>query len=404
MSRSTKPQRLQLTRRGLLFGGAAAGVGAIGAATAIAAEGAMRHSAAESRAFNGSSTVPFYGRHQAGIATPAQAHGSFIALDLKPDVDRARLASLMRILSDDAARLTQGEPALADMEAELALNPANLTVTFGFGPGLVARAGAIAPDWLAPLPAFGIDRLQPEWTGGDLLLQVCSDDPGTLQHASRMLMKDARSFTEVRWVQTGFRRAHDTAPAGQSMRNLFGQVDETVNPEPGTAEFDRLVWSGDGWLDGGSSLVVRRIAMNLDAWDRLDRAGREESVGRRLDTGAPLTGTLESDEPDFEAELPSGFKTIAPFAHIRRARGGATGPQFLRRAYSYAEASASSPSDAGLIFAAYQADVAMQFTPVQRRLAELDLLNSWTTPIGSAVFALPPGCQPGGFVGETLLA
>lgn len=41
--------------------------------------------------------------------------------------------------------------------------------------------------------------------------------------------------------------------------------------------------------------------------------------------------------------------------------------------------------------------------PVQRTLAELDLLNQWTTPIGSAVFALPPGAEPGGWVGETLL-
>ena len=58
----------------------------------------------------------------------------------------------------------------------------------------------------------------------------------------------------------------------------------------------------------------------------------------------------------------------------------------------------------GLIFAAFQADVDAQFVPMQQRLAELDLLNEWTIPIGSAVFAVPPGCAEGGFVGETLLA
>ena len=51
-----------------------------------------------------------------------------------------------------------------------------------------------------------------------------------------------------------------------------------------------------------------------------------------------------------------------------------------------------------------QADIDAQFTPIQRRLDELDLLNEWTTPIGSAVFAVPPGCSPGGYIGETLLA
>jgi dye decolorizing peroxidase len=32
------------------------------------------------------------------------------------------------------------------------------------------------------------------------------------------------------------------------------------------------------------------------------------------------------------------------------------------------------------------------------------LLNQWTTPIGSAVFAIPPGCQEGGYIGDTLLS
>ncbi|CAO5238621.1 hypothetical protein FAGKG844_250040 [Frankia sp. AgKG'84/4] len=61
-------------------------------------------------------------------------------------------------------------------------------------------------------------------------------------------------------------------------------------------------------------------------------------------------------------------------------------------------------SNSGLLFASYQADVSSQFVPIQRRLEELDLLNEWITPVGSAVFALPPGCARGGFVGETLLA
>ena len=58
----------------------------------------------------------------------------------------------------------------------------------------------------------------------------------------------------------------------------------------------------------------------------------------------------------------------------------------------------------GLIFAAYQADVDRQFVPVQARLAESDHLNLWTVPVGSAVFAIPPGCTEGGFVGDALFA
>ena len=49
------------------------------------------------------------------------------------------------------------------------------------------------------------------------------------------------------------------------------------------------------------------------------------------------------------------------------------------------------------------ASIADQFIPVQRALDDSDALNEWTTAIGSAVFAVPPGYAKGGWVGETLL-
>ncbi|MGI5996971.1 MAG: peroxidase, partial [Saccharomonospora viridis] len=60
-------------------------------------------------------------------------------------------------------------------------------------------------------------------------------------------------------------------------------------------------------------------------------------------------------------------------------------------------------SNSGLVFVTFQADIEAQFTPIQRRLAELDSLNDWTTPIGSAVFAVPRGCRPGEYLGQPLL-
>lgn len=413
---TTPPSSGGPTRRQVLLGGAVAGLGAV---TAVGADALARRSgpaSSDSRqagpapaddALHGCQTVPFYGVHQAGIATAPQAHSTLVALDLRPDVDRAAIRRMMRVLSDDAARLTQGAPALADSEPELATVPARLTVTFGFGPGLVERArrGArAAPSWLRPLPAFGIDRLEDAWSHGDLLVQICADDAVTVAHAQRMLLKDARGFTTVRWTQAGFRRAHGSQSAGTTMRNLFGQVDETVNPTPATTDFDELVWIRDGWLAGGTSVVVRRIAMDLDRWDELDRPGREQSTGRFLASGAPLTGTKERDEPDFEATDALGFPVIGDFAHIRRARSQDPRQRIFRRGYSYDEApTGSEVSRSGLLFIAYQADVDAQFVPLQRRLDELDLLNEWTTPVGSAVFAVPPGCVEGGYVGETLL-
>ena len=395
------------TRRQLLFGGVAAGAGA---ALALGSERLGTHAAETQPALrgpplHGGEIVPFHGEHQAGIGTDAQAHATVISLVLRPDTDRDALRRMMRLLTDDAARLTAGVPALADSEPELATNPANLTVTFGFGLEFVTRAGGAVPSWLAPLPAFSIDRLRPEFTGGDLMIQVAADDPLTVAHTVRMLLKDTRSFTGVAWVQQGFRYAHATVAPGTTMRNLFGQVDGSANPLPGTDEFDKIVWCDDGWLAGGTGMVVRRIEMNLDTWDELDREGREFAIGRTLDTGAPLTGKSEHDDPDFTAKGPLGFPVIDDIAHIRRARGEDPAQRIFRRGYNYdvPPSRAGEVSDAGLIFISFQADVATQYTPIQERLAKVDLLNVWTTPVGSAVFAIPPGCRKGGYVGETLL-
>lgn len=395
------------SRRQFLLGGAVGGVGAavaLTSATLIGKADAALQSTSDAP-LNGENTIPFYGRHQAGIDTPAPALATLVALDFHADVDRDKMRALMRLLTDDAARLTAGRPALADTESELAATPARLTVTFGFGPDAVRRAGGPAPDWLQPLPAFSIDRLEERFSGGDLLIQVGGDEPVTVSHAVRMLLKDTRSFAELRWTQTGFRRAYGTAADGTAMRNLFGQVDETVNPQPGSTDFADVVWSTDGWMTGGTGIVIRRIHMNLDTWDELDRPGREQAVGRTIANGAPLTGTNEHDEPDFTAVTSIGFPVIPEFSHLRRARSDNPGERIFRRSLNYdTNPDAGEVSNSGLVFISYQADILRQFVPIQRRLDELDLLNQWTTPIGSAVFAIPPGCERGGYIGETLLS
>ncbi len=402
---SSGVRRPAATRRQFLLGGAVAGVGA---AAAIGVDVALARIDETGRRasvpLNGDEIVPFHGVHQAGIDTDAQAHATLIGLDLLDGTDRDGLRRLMVLLTDDASRLTQGEAALADSEPELAVSPARLTVTFGFGPEFVARAKGAGPSWLRPLPAFSVDRLQPEYSDGDLLIQVAADDPLTVAHATRMLLKDSRSFARVRWTQHGFRRAYGSVAPGTTMRNLFGQVDGTTNPKPGTADFDQIVWSDAGWLAGGTSAVVRRIHMDLDKWDRLDRGGREQSVGRNLRNGAPLTGTNEHDEPDFDAKTTIGFPVIPEFSHVRRARSENTAERIFRRAYNYDGVPAvGAISDSGLLFVSFQADVDLQFTPLQKRMDDLDLLNEWTVPIGSAVFAIPPGCRAGGFIGDTIL-
>ena len=80
------------------------------------------------------------------------------------------------------------------------------------------------------------------------------------------------------------------------------------------------------------------------------------------------------------------------------------GIEILRRGYNFTDGSdGSGHLDAGLFFVAFVRDAHKQFVPMQQRLADLDLLNEWTTPIGSAVFAIPPGCAEGEFLGQSVL-
>jgi dye decolorizing peroxidase len=402
---STGDQRV--SRRRLLQGGAAlVGGVALGAAAMTVARGGDDLVAEPA---HGADTLPFHGVHQSGIETPQQAHAWFVALDLVDGRDRSAAIRLMRLWTDDAARLTQGAGPLADQEHELAARPARLTVTVGFGPSLFASLGLDdrRPPSLRPLPAFAVDRLDPRWGEADLLLHVAADDLVTVSHAVRVLTRDARSLATVRWVQRGFLRARGTEPAGTTPRNLLGQVDGTVNPAAGTADFARVVWIDDGpdSLRGGSLLVLRRIRFDLDRWEEIARPDRELIVGRRIADGAPITGGAERTPVDL-AVTENGLSVVPEFAHVRRARARTPDEVFLRRGYSFDDSDAATfpGGDTGLLFCAYLADIDRQYVPVQRRLAELDLLNRWTTPVGSAVFAMLPGVAEGGWLGESVLA
>lgn len=418
------------SRRRLIASVAAGGTGVVGA---VAGFGLGRSGDADTAAAaprrdlggaNGPVTEPFYGRHQSGVETSPQAHAHFLALSLKPGIKAAEVTRWLRLLTADAAALTQGSGPLADSEPELARDPARLTVTFGFGRGLVELAGRKGvPGWLRPLEKFPIDDLDPDLCAGDLLLQICGDDPLTLAHARRMLFKDSRTFAEVAWQRNGFRRSYGSMGEGKTQRNLFGQLDGTANPGPGSEDFARIIWGqGTGradpvhsargqppdnlgehlpdWMDGGTTLVLRDIAMNLDTWDKADRPAREFATGRTLDTGAPLSGTDEFDVPDFDAVDKRGLTKISAASHVARARDG-LGPeaQIHRRTFNY---ETGAGEGAGLMFASFQADIDRQFLPIQHRLAEVDLLNEWTTPIGSTVWAIPPGISEGEYIGQSL--
>ena len=403
-----------LSRRRFLTGlGAGAGAGALSVAAAgnAAAIGLEREPDEPERPPLQTQTVEFDGEHQAGIATPAQANLWLIAFDIKDDVDRDRLRRLMRVWTQDARRMSKGEPPRSDLEPEMYDAPANLTFTVGFGPAFftVAEREADKPGWLDPLPEYSTDQLRDEWNDGDLCLQICCDDPLMLSHAARFMIKNGAPYVDVRWVQMGFLNAKGAKEPTATPRNRFGQLDGTVNPRE-EGDFDRVVWidSGPDWLRGGSAMVVRRIEMDIDGWDILDRPSREQVTGRTLDTGAPLGKKNEFDPVDLDATDEYGLPVIDRNSHVARSMPPKEFPneKILRRVYNYdlpPEPDGRFTSNTGLVFICYQKNPLEQFDPIQKRLAEADRLNEWIFHIGSAVFAMPRGTAGDEYWAQDLL-
>ena len=418
-------QARRLSRRALLTGGAVgAGIGALlGGAGGVAGGYALAerdranepgfdpdttpalNDAADGPGFGGEA-LPCHGDHQAGITTVPATHVRHIAYTLRAETDRSAIARMFRILTGDIEALTAGVAPLADPEPELAERPSRLTITVGVGPALVDRVDPKKrPEWLAPLPAFMLDQLGGGFDGGDLLLTLQADDPLPVAHAARMLHRDIDRFGELAWVQQGFRQARGSEAQGATMRNLMGQVDGTVNPKPAEPDFDPLIWvdkaDGQPWLAGGSAFVLRRIRMELDTWDRVDRPGREQTIGRTLSDGAALSDPKggEHKPADFDAKNALGLSVISSAAHIRRATSSDPNERIVRRAVNY-----DTGEEAGLLFGCFQRNPLTQFVPIQQRLDEADLLNEWVTHTGSAVFAILPGFRSGETLGAGLTA
>jgi deferrochelatase/peroxidase EfeB len=373
-------------------------------------------------------SVPFYGFHQAGIATPQPDFLEFATFDITSDSGDDLRALLQEwtlaaaaLAEGKRAQTRSGEPdgASADPGEAIGVGPNRLTVTMGFGPSLFGsgpkgRFGLGAsrrPNSLVPLPEFQGEALESARSDGDLCVQACADDPLVAFHAIHVLTRIASGVATLRWSQQGFGRTSTTSRDQPTVRNLMGFKDGTNNVRVDEErEMDDYVWvqPGDGpeWMEGGTYLVARRIQMLLDVWDTTTIDGQERAVGREKVSGAPLGQENEHDAVDLEARE-NGELSIPADAHIRLASPDVNGGQrILRRGFSYNEPSlaGSGQLDAGLFFISFQRDPQRQFVPIQRRLAANDALGRHLLHTGSGVFACPPGAKPGGFIGEGLFA
>jgi deferrochelatase/peroxidase EfeB len=415
---------MTLSRRRLLgVVGAGAAVAGAGAAAGVLANEALSNDPV-TQTSGAAEAVPFYGRHQAGIVTPAQDRMHFVALDVTT-TDRAELVQLLKDWTVAAERMTRGleaepdgavgglpEAAPADTGEALDLAASALTLTIGFGASLFDdRFGVTSklPPALAPLPRFPADDLDPARSGGDICLQACANDPQVAVHAIRNLVRLGFGKVAVRWSQLGFGRTSSTSKSQVTPRNLFGFKDGTRNLK--AEETDLLakhVWvaKGDGpdWLADGTYLVARRIRMHIEIWDRTPLSEQEAIVGRAKGTGAPLGQVAEYDEPDLHVRGEGGVPVIAEDAHIRLASAeNLKGARILRRGYNFTDGTDGlGHLDAGLFFIGFNRDSRKQFVPMQQALSSKDSMMEYVEHTGSGLFAVPPGVSKGGYWGDTL--
>jgi deferrochelatase/peroxidase EfeB len=367
-------------------------------------------------------TVPFYGPHQAGIATAAQDRLAFGSLNAVDGATRADLQDLLRQWTSAAALMaagklvgedTQGFAPPVDTGEAVGSPVSRLTITIGYGPSLFDHRFGLAarrPAALADLPPLPNENLDPNYTGGDLCVQACSDDPLVAFHAVRNLARIGMGVVGHNWMELGFGRTSTTTASQQTPRNLLGFKDGTRNIRAEQADLmSGYVWVGDEtdqpWLRGGSYLVARKIRMFIENWDRDYLQDQQNVIGRAKTSGAPLSGGSEFTTPDFTTAGPDGQPAIPANSHVRLASSEHNGgTRILRRGYSFTDGIDPQADTllGGLFFIAFMKSPA-QFIKLQTALAG-DALNEYIHHTGSAVFACPPGLRPGEHFGDALFA
>jgi deferrochelatase/peroxidase EfeB len=351
-------------------------------------------------------SIPFHGRHQAGIATPPQIIAEFLSFDVTA-ANRRELIDLFRTLTERAAFLTRGGmPPVSEHRDLLGATvlPDDLTVTVAVGASLFDDRYGLAPRKPAELKtmrAFRHDRLDPKLTHGDVLVQLCANHRDTVGNAMLDLMAQTRGGLRLRWRMPAFR--FPPRPVGIP-RDWMGFKDGIANPNTDdAAQMNQVVWVQRGrpepaWTAGGTYQVVRIIRMHMERWDEVSLAHQERIFGRRKISGAPLYATdpNASDELDpVYTNDPQGLLTPLR-CHIRLANPQtpqtAATSSILRRSFQYDRSpDLGGAADVGHTFCCFQQKL-NTYIAMQTRL-EREMLVPYITPTGGGYFFAVPGVR-----------
>ena len=387
--------------------------GMVGAGAAIGASGAgaifANMFSGKANQVVGNEEISFYGEHQSGIATPVQKNVYFAVLDLH-STDKEEIKQMFKDWTDYSEKLMKGElvaPELAnhlvppiDTGETVGLNPYRLTITFGISPSFLdkLKMDNKKMEEFKDLPHFPRDQIKDKYKGGDICIQACADDAQVAFHAVRNLVRKGRALITLKWIQAGF------LPIGngkETPRNLFGFKDGTENPKNNN-DFKNVVWyDKNNWLKNGTFLIVRRIQMHLETWDRTNLQEQENTFGRYKESGAPFGETDEFATIDINKKGPDGKPVLPIDSHVYLAKKADV--KIARRAFSYSNGidEVSGQFDAGLLFICFQKHPD-QFIKIQNSLGNDDKLNEYITHVGTGIFACFGGIKKGEYIGQKL--
>ncbi|XBH21531.1 Dyp-type peroxidase [Jonesiaceae bacterium BS-20] len=302
-----------------------------------------------------------------GITFPSvpQRHAWFGALAL-PGMSAANILEL--------AQAAQNSPGTNFPDA------GTVTVTIGFGPAVAHELWPQRAAKAAELPAFKRET-EDLVAGGEVGLQICAETKIAVQHMVATVLA-AFGDPYVLWSQHGYR---DAPTANGTTRTSSGFVDGVANPR--TAELLAAgVWSN--LMHRDAHLVLRRMQI-LPQFAQLSTTNQEQAIGRRQDTGAPLSGGAPHDNVDLFAKTPDGHLLTPSNSHVRRAHPANMGlPLMLRRSYSF-----DPEVGTGLVFVAFVGDP-QTFVQTQQRMDQADDLIKYTVTDSSGCFFVPGDLIP----------
>ncbi|MCO6505337.1 MAG: deferrochelatase/peroxidase EfeB [Snodgrassella sp.] len=366
--------------------------------------------------------VDYQGIHQAGVITPDTKEAIFVAFNITA-LQKNQLQQLFQIISQRIAYLTQPQKLSSNKNEQLPppesgmlgqrLSPDSLTITIAIGHSLFDQRFGLAdkkPKKLIPMPRFPNDRLQKQWCGGDLSIQLCANSRESVIYALRDIIRHTNKYMIPIWKIDGFLPARDIDNHTTAV-NLFGFKDGTGNAaNTDAAKMDELVWvtqtnNEPEWCLGGSYQAIRLIRFNLEFWDRTPLEDQENDFGRHKHSGAPMGMKHEMDDPQMNKD-PHGDRILFD-SHMRRAEPRIPErhvAKLRRRSFSYSlGVLPSGQLDMGLIFVAYQNDLKKGFIDTQNRLNG-EPLERYIKPFGGGFYFVLPGInKENNYLGKKLI-